>query len=95
MIIASAKILISTEECFFLLEKRKVILSIKEKLKNKFNLAVAEIDLQNSHREGVLGLAYISNEVKHADGVINKAIDFLEKYYPGRMIDYQIDIDVK
>jgi len=95
MIIISAKILISTEECYSLKEKRKVIKSIKERLRRSFNLTVAEVEYQDYHNQGMIGIAAISNEVKHANGLIDKSMNFLEQYYPGRVIDYEIDIEMK
>lgn len=95
MVLAIAKILISTEECFSLKEKRKIIMSIKDRLKRKFNFSVAEIDLQEIYNRGMLGLVCISNETSYANSLISKAINFIEVTFPGRIIDYQVEIDIK
>ncbi len=94
MVVATSKILISTGECFSLKEKRKIIKSIKEKIKDRFNLSVAEISLLSDYKQGLIGLAGVSNDIAYANGVLNKAIDFLEQSFPGRIIDYQLKIEL-
>ncbi len=95
MIIASAKILISTEECTSLKAKRKILMSIKVRLKNKFNFSVAEIDYQDVYHEALLGIACVSNDAQFANKLISKAMDFIEEAFPGRLMDYQMDIETK
>ncbi len=95
MILASAKILISTEECTSLKAKRKILMSIKIRLKNKFNLSVAEIDYQDVYHEGLLGIACVSNDAAFANQLISKAMDFIEEAFPGRLVDYQMNIETK
>ncbi|MDH4129628.1 MAG: DUF503 domain-containing protein [Spirochaetota bacterium] len=95
MILATAKILISTEECSSLKEKRQIVLSMKDRLRKNFNLSIAEVDFQNNCQQGVIGLACVSNDAGHANGLISKAINFLEQSYPGRIVDYQFNIDIK
>ena len=45
--------------------KRMVIKSLIEKIKNKFNVSVAEVDAQNLWQRSVIGIAYVSNETTH------------------------------
>ena len=56
-------------------EKRRIVVSLKEKLANKFHLSVAEVDLQDSLRYAQLGAAVVSNstsfgEIGHAEGPV-------------------------
>ena len=93
MVLVTAQILLSTDECHSLKEKRQIILRIKDSLKHKFNVSVAEIDFQNSHNRVLLGVVLISNEVKFANSVMSKVINFVETAYPGRLLDYTMDVE--
>ena len=39
--------------------KRMVIKSLIEKIKNRFNVSVAEVDAQNLWQRSVIGIAYV------------------------------------
>jgi len=95
MTLGCVKILISTEECSSLKEKRQVILSIKDRLKKRFNFSVAEIDFQDHYHQSLIGMVCVSNSQQYVNGLVSKAIDYIEKYFPGRLIDYQMEIDYK
>ena len=43
-------------------DKRQVLLSLKDRLREKFNLSVAEVDGQDLWQKAVLGLACVANE---------------------------------
>jgi hypothetical protein len=59
-------------------EKRMVLKSIIEKTKHRFNASVAEVDMQDEHRTLVIGVACVSNKVKHADEMLDHIIAFIE-----------------
>lgn len=47
-------------------------------MKNKFNISVAEVDEQDSHKTAVIGFACVTNETAHANSIIDKVINFIE-----------------
>ncbi len=59
-------------------DKRRIIKSLIERLKNKFNIAVAEIGDLDSWNNCRLGLVCISNEAAHADSMMASAVNFIE-----------------
>lgn len=59
-------------------EKRMVVKSIVQKLKNKFNISVAEIDQQDIHKSIVIGIAAICGTSSQADSVMENIINFVE-----------------
>lgn len=52
--------------------KRMVIKSLIQKIKNKFNVSVAEVDAQNLWQRSVIGIAYVSNETVMINRVFEK-----------------------
>jgi uncharacterized protein len=93
MVIGSAQLEITTDECNSLKEKRSIINSIKARVHNKYNVAIAEVDFADTIYVSVLGVVTVANDEKFVNGVLNTVVDFIERYYPGRIADYGIQID--
>jgi uncharacterized protein len=55
--------------------KRKVVLSLKERIKNKFNVSVAELEDNDLWQVCTLGVAVISNDSAFANQVLSKIAD--------------------
>lgn len=52
--------------------KRRVIKSLIERIKNRFNVSVAEVDAQNLWQRSIIGIAYVSNETVMINKVFEK-----------------------
>ena len=71
-------------------EKRRVIKSVMEKMRRRFHMSAAEIDLQNSLTFAQIGGALVSNSRVHGETVLRKAFDMIEKETPVRIQDMSI-----
>jgi len=71
-------------------EKRRIIRSIKDKLQRRFNMSVAEVDLQDSLSFGQIGGALVSNSRDFGESVLQKAFAVIEKEIPVRIQDMSI-----
>jgi len=77
-------------DCSSLKDKRKVIKSMKDRVRRKFQVSIAEVDLQDSLSFGQLGAALVSNSKSHGEEVMNKILKFIEDELPGRIHDVSI-----
>jgi hypothetical protein len=71
-------------------DKRRIVLSLKEKLANKFHLSVAEVDLMDSLHTAQLGAAMVSNSKSFGESVMHKALAFVEKNCEGVLEDAEV-----
>lgn len=72
--------------------KRHVIRRIKERVKNQFNVSIAEVeDLDRLQRAG-LGVAVISNDASHVHSTLSKVVNFIEHMYVAEILDYRIEV---
>jgi uncharacterized protein YlxP (DUF503 family) len=78
MVIGTAQIQLSASWVHSLKEKRMVVKSIIDKVKNKFNVSIAEVDTQDYHQTITIGIACISNDNRHADSMLNEVLNFIE-----------------
>jgi uncharacterized protein YlxP (DUF503 family) len=72
--------------------KRQVLRSLKDKLRNRFEVAVAEVDHHDIWQRATLAVAYVSNDARHADSVVAKAMDFIETHVDGEVLDTSLEI---
>ncbi len=72
--------------------KRQRIKSIIAKVRNKFNVSIAEIEDNDNWEKAVLGISIVSNDNKFVDRVLNTVIDFIDNQHQGELIDHQIEI---
>ena len=75
MFTGSAKICIHLQGITSLKDKRRIVKSVIERLKSRFNVAAAEIDRLDNKKFAVIGVAVVSNDrtftVSQLDTVLN------------------------
>lgn len=71
--------------------KRQIIKSITSRVKNNFNVAIAEVDYQDKWQRALLGIAVVSTAMDHANGTLNKVVNFVESMYLAELLDYHIE----
>ena len=61
---------ITIEDAHSLKEKRHVVKGLKDRLRSKFNVAVAEIDHQDTWQRATVAAVTVSADHAHADSVL-------------------------
>jgi uncharacterized protein YlxP (DUF503 family) len=80
-------------EASSLKDKRRVLKSIIDRVKGRFNVSIAEVDDQDLWQLASLGIAYISNDNRHANEVLSKVVDFIMgSRVEAEILDYEIEI---
>ena len=73
--------------------KRRVIKSITSRVKNKFNVAVAEVDNEDVWQLATLGICCVSNNKRHTNEILSKIVDFIiNSHFDIEILDYEIEI---
>ncbi|HEX9920299.1 MAG TPA: DUF503 domain-containing protein [Candidatus Methylomirabilis sp.] len=72
--------------------KRKVIKSIKDRVRSRFNVSIAEVDRQEEWQRATLGIACISNDLGLVDRILTKVVHLIETSPDATLLDYQIEI---
>ena len=62
--------------------KRKVALSLKQKLRNTFNVSVGEVAAQDAHDRLVLAVVTVANETAKVESRLAKALALVEAASP-------------
>ncbi len=72
--------------------KRHALKGLKERVRARYEVSVAEVDHHDLWQRATLALACVSNDARHANEVVSKAMDFIEEHVEGRVIDTSVEI---
>ncbi len=79
MILGIGHVSIHIPESHSLKEKRRVVKSITQRVRSRFDVAIAEVDDQDVWQVATIGIVSLSNSGKHADEVLQRVIGFVEQ----------------
>jgi len=71
--------------------KRKVIKGIKDRIRSRFNVSVAELDALDKWQRAVIGIACISKDRIRIDQVLNHVVRVVESIPDIVLTDYFIE----
>ena len=60
-------------------DKRQVVKSLLDGIRNKYKVSAAELDQLDTWRRAVIGVACISNDKSVANGLLSKVLDGIER----------------
>ena len=93
MNIGVCKITLHLPENLSLKGKRQVVKSITGRVRNQFNVSVAEVDDHDLWQIATLGVCCISNSKRHANQVLSKVVNFMaNSRFEAELLDYEIEI---
>lgn len=92
MLIGTLKIQFRLHGIFSIKEKRSIATSLKQKLRNKFNVAVAEIDSQDSLDFLVLAVITVANETRYLHRVLNNISAMIESTSAEEITDISTEV---
>ncbi|NGZ01888.1 MAG: DUF503 domain-containing protein [Nitrospira sp. WS238] len=59
-------------------DKRQVLHSLKDRLRGKFNLSIAEVDGQDLWQRAVLGMACVANDGGYVNQILDQALNVIK-----------------
>jgi len=90
MIVSMIQVIFEIPDIANIKEKRRVIKSVLEKMKKRYHLSAAEVDLNDSLSFAQIGGALVSNSKTFGESVLQKAFDMIEKETNVRIQDMKI-----
>lgn len=73
--------------------KRHVVKSIVQRVQNKYNVSIAEVDDHDTWQIVSLGISCVSESRPHANEVLSRVVDFIERSrFDVEMLDYELEI---
>ena len=78
MIVATLLLAIRIAGAETLKDKRKVVKSLLVKTRNRFHVAIAEVEGLNQIRSAIIGIATVSNNERHAESTLDHVLRALD-----------------
>ena len=79
--------------CGCLKEKRMIIKSLKDRLRNRFNISIAEVENNDKWQRTTLAVALVGNDNKYIDGQIQAVLREIEQKKDVQILTYQMEIE--
>lgn len=73
-------------------DKRQVLLSLKDRLRDRFNVSVAEVGDQELWQKAVLGIACVSNEGAYVNQVLDQAVNLIRSVPSIELVQFRIEM---
>lgn len=73
-------------------DKRRVVKSMKDRLRRLYNVSIAEIDNHDEPTLATLGVAAASNDVKRVNSLLDRLLNTLHDWRDASLTDHQMEI---
>jgi uncharacterized protein len=73
-------------------DKRRVVKSLIEKSRHRFNVAVAEVEDQDVHQRATLGIAVIGSDGRILNSVLDRIIAFMDSLNLADLVGHEIEL---
>ena len=77
--IGVARITLYLDESFSLKDKRQVVRSVTQRVRNQFNVGIAEVEDLDDLRVATLAVVCVSNSARHSDEMLATVVAFIER----------------
>lgn len=92
MFVGVLQVELSIPGAFSLKEKRHVLKGFLERLRREFGVAAAEVDRQDVWNSAIVGVAFVSNDARHAESHLQKALNAIGRARDAVVVDSQIEV---
>ncbi len=92
MIVGTVEIRLHLHDARTLKDKRRILLSLKDRLRKGFNVSVAEVDGQDMIQSAVLAVAQVGNDSRYINGTLDKVVQAVKRVPAARLVDYSIEL---
>lgn len=92
MLVGTLRVRLLLRESRSLKDKRQVVKSIKDRLRNGFNVSVAEVDELDHRQLAVLGCAMVSNEAHHLKLALGQIVQALRSHPVAELLDHEMEV---
>ena len=74
-------------------DKRKTLRSIVHRVRSRFNVAIAEVDRNDSWQVATLGITCVSNDSGHANEMLSRVVSYVRVCRGDAVLaDYEVEM---
>ena len=92
MVVGVLQMRLVLREARSLKDKRRVVKSLRDRIRHEFNVSASEVDALDLKQTAVLGVAVITNSRTFADQVLAKVVDLVRRTGGAELGQYETEI---
>jgi uncharacterized protein YlxP (DUF503 family) len=92
MFVGVARVTLQIPESGSLKAKRQVLRRVTDRVKARFNVAVAEVDDNDRWQLATIALAVVGNESRHVNEQLEKIIQFIDDMYVAPLVSRELEL---
>lgn len=92
MFVGVARLTLQIPDSGSLKSKRQVLRRVTDRVKARFNVAVAEVEDQDLWQKASLALSVVGNDRRHVDEQLEKVIHFIEEMYVAPLMARETEV---
>lgn len=92
MVVGIAVITLRLHECRSLKDKRRIVKSIIQQLRNNFNASVSEVGSNDIYQKAEIGIAMTGNDRQMMNSKIDKLINLIDEIGLAEIVDTEMEI---
>jgi uncharacterized protein len=92
MYVGSLRVRLLLRESRTLKDKRQVVRSITDRLRNGFNVSVAEVDSQDNRQVATLGVAMVGPDAYQVKLALQKIVEALRAHPVAELLDHELEV---
>ena len=73
-------------------DKRRIVKSLKDRMKQRFNISIAEIDDQDLWQKTVLGIACVGNDKSHINQTLDRVMGTIRTTPWVEVVEYHLEM---
>jgi len=92
MVVGVCRIELRIPQTHSLKAKRQVLRKIKDRVKNKFNVSIAEVGENDKWQRSLVGLALVGNDRRQINSALDVVTNFIENLNAAEIINSELEI---
>lgn len=72
-------------------DKRRIVKSLKDRIKNNFNVSISEIGTLDHCQYARLGIAMVGNDKKHLNSTLSSLLNMFRVAISVELVDYHLE----
>lgn len=78
MVVGITRVVLAIPGTGSLKEKRSVVKKLLDRVRARFHVSAAEVDLQDVHTQAVLGVVTVGSETRRVAPILERVVDFID-----------------
>ena len=92
MVVGTLSLKLAIFGAYSLKDKRRVVNSLKDRLKGRFNVSVAEVGSLDRWQQAEVGVAMVANDGRFVESALHKLVDYIRQDTSASLVDYEIEV---